>query len=111
MPLIAAAGMPYFFVIRINCGATSPYVDGNQQEWIPDTTPGIPNVYSVTGDGEAVSMTSNDLWQEQPHMENVGVEGVGLYVVGMKSTCRALVCIMWTCSLPKPFILLKISAS
>jgi hypothetical protein len=56
-----------------NCGATSPYLDVNQQEWIPDTAPGIPNVYSVSG-GEAVSMTSDDLQQEPPRMENVVVE-------------------------------------
>jgi Malectin domain len=66
------------FVVRINCGATSPYLDLNQRQWIPDTAPGVSNVYSVAGDGQVVVMTHDP--QTQPHMRNVGVEGVGLYL-------------------------------
>jgi hypothetical protein len=76
--LVTEAPLP--FVVRINCGATSNYLDGNGREWIPDIAPGIPNVYSVSGDGDVIDMTHDDPQQHEPHMDSVGVEGVGLYV-------------------------------
>jgi Malectin domain len=76
--LVTEAPMP--FVVRINCGATGRYMDEKDREWIPDTAPGISNVYSILDEGEVVSLTSDDPLQPEPHMENVGVEGVGLYV-------------------------------
>lgn len=62
-----------FFLVRINCGATEPYVDPDNSEWLPDSN--SYEQYEFTSQGDSgthdYKITS---------ISDVGAEGPGLYL-------------------------------
>jgi Malectin domain len=78
------------FDVRINSGSKQPYLDLNQREWLPDDDPSsMAGIFTVSGNGgvqatdggtsSAQGNNNHHHYDNTNNLQNVGVEGTGLY--------------------------------